>query len=406
MAKDVERLALEEADNAAGAVAWSRRNFLRVSAMTAGGLIAAAASSSRAQAQATSWPEKKPAGWDELVAAANKEGSVVIYGPPGDEARAALVTRFQRLFPAIKVELLSLGAQSISRITAERAASRYFPDLFIYGGTLALVYLKPVNAVAPIEPLIMLPEILDPKAWAEGKLWWLDAAPPLTALMFQGVMLPPFYINTKMAKVEDFNSYWDFVDPKWKGKICSNDIRVQGPGGVPASFMFSNPAVGRPWFEKFFGTLDVRLGRDQRQLVDWVVEGQYPIGAFLATGETQNAMDQGLPIAPIPLDRYKEGGAIGCGFGALNVMTPTPHPNATKLYINWLLSRAGQIAWQEETKFPSMREDIPTDGLLAYHRRKPGVTYVNGSEEKYARLLAGPLKNAITDILGKAGRPG
>jgi len=249
----------------------------------------------------------------------------------------------------------------------------------------------------------VLPEILDRSAWAQNMLWWNDAQRPYTNISFAGLLLPPAYVNTTLVKPSEFRSYWDLADPKWRGKIASTDVRTIGPGSVPASFIYRSPKLGLPWFERFFGTLDVVLSRSQRQLVDWCVQGQYPIVAFVSITEASTAMNQGLPIVQIGLEQLKEGGALGPNTGSVSVIKPTPHPNAAKLYVNWLLSRDGQLAWEQETKQASLRLDTPKDGLYLAYKRNAGITYANGGAEEYG-LAAAALNGAITGILKKAGR--
>jgi len=362
----------------------NRREFLRAGAATAatGALLGAA----------------KPARWDKLVAAANAEGSLVIYGPPSNEEYAALVTRFQRAFPQIKVTgVFAYGSQLISRILAERNAGRYLTDIYINGSTGALSTLKPAGALAPLEPLIVLPEILKPSSWFQNERWWTDAQKPYTNWVFEGVMIPPAYFNTTLAKASDFKSYWDLTDLKWRGKIISNDIRINGPGGVPARFIYKQTVLGPRWFYSFFNALAVPLTTDQRQLVDWLGQGRYAIGAFLDTDVAQLAIVQGLPIAPVAIERLKEGGAVAPGGGTLSALTHAPHPNAAKLYVNWLLSREGQLAWQEETKTSSLRTDVPKAGLFLVPTPKHGVTYANGGAESYSVLTSKVFAGLIKD---------
>jgi ABC-type Fe3+ transport system substrate-binding protein len=378
-------------------------NTTRRAFVTAG--LGAAALAATAQPLPAAAADRKPAGWDKLVDAARQEGQLVIYGAPSNENYTALVTRFQQAYPGIKVDgVFGYGSDLQTRIFAERAAGRYLPDVFVNGSTVPLRGLKPSGALAPLEPLIVLPEILDAGAWFQDELWWTDATVPPANWMFSGVMIPLAYVNTTLAKPADFNSYWDFVAPKWRGKIVSNDIRIPGPGGVPARFVYKHAGLGRPWFERFFGTLDVVLGHDQRQLVDWLSQGRYPIAAFIDEDVAQLAIEQGLPIAPVPIDRMKEGGAVAPGPGTVSVLNHTPHPNAAKLYLNWLLSREGQIAWQEETHTASLRVDIPKHGLYLEPQRKRGMTYANGGSEEYSLVTGTVFTSMISDILKKAGR--
>jgi iron(III) transport system substrate-binding protein len=373
-----------------------RRHFLRA------GAAAALAASAAAPAGAALNYQRPPA-WDALVRAANQEGAIVLYIPEGDEYEAALVTRFQRAFPAIKVQSAINSGAGQSRLIVERSAGRYIPDIWVQGSTTALLHLKPIGALATLDPLIMLPEVLDRSAWLQNQLWWNDAQKPLTNISFAGLMLPPAFVNTSIVKLSEFKSYWDLADPKWRGKIAVTDIRTIGPGSVPASFVYRHPKLGQPWFERFFGTLDVTLSRSQRQLVDWCVQGQYPIIAFTSATEAYTAMQQGLPIAQLPLEQLKEGGAVGPNTGSISVIKPAPHPNAAKLFLNWLLSREGQLAWQEETKQASLRVDTPKDGLYLAPRTHTGITYANGGAQEYGEAAAA-LNDVITAILKKAGK--
>jgi len=375
--------------------AQPRREFL-IGAAATGALLATGAPAGAAINYS------KPADWDKLVQAAKQEGSLVLYGPSGDNFYAALVTRFQKVYPDIHIEsTMGVGAQLLSKLNAERAAGRFLGDIWVNGSTVVLRGLKPQHGLVPLDPLLVLPEIRERSAWLQNMLWWNDGTEPNVNLSFAAILYPVAYVNTNLAKVSSFRSYWDLVDPKWKGKVCSNDIRVIGAGGVPASYIFKQPTLGVPWFQRFFGELDVVMGRDQRQLVDALAQGRYAIGGFVSAEEAAGAMDAGLPIAPIPLDQLKEGCAIGPGAGAVSVIASAPHPNAAKLYVNWLLSREGQIAWQEETKYASLRVDVPKTNLIL--APKPGKTYANGGNEAFGSVLPG-LGTIVTDILTKAGR--
>jgi iron(III) transport system substrate-binding protein len=118
-----------------------RRDFLA-------GAAAAGAAVAVAEPAAAAISYQKPAEWDKLVAAAKQEGTVVLYGPSGDTLYAALVTRFQKAFPEIKVQsTMGVGAQLVTRLQAERTAGRYLADVYVNGSTVALLGLKPGGAM-------------------------------------------------------------------------------------------------------------------------------------------------------------------------------------------------------------------------------------------------------------------
>ncbi|TMA08396.1 MAG: hypothetical protein E6J89_14885 [Deltaproteobacteria bacterium] len=81
-------------------------------------------------------------------------------------------------------------------------------------------------------------------------------------------------------------------------------------------------------------------------------------------------------------DQLKEEGSIGGGGSSVLVLfNKAPHPNAAALFINWYLSRRGQIAWQkvmntkEVEPSDSMRIDIPKDDVHPDGRRVEGRKY-------------------------------
>jgi ABC-type glycerol-3-phosphate transport system substrate-binding protein len=95
------------------------------------------------------------------------------------------------------------------------------------------------------------------------------------------------------------------------------------------------------------------------------------------------AIKQGLPVGEVDPLSLKEGGnEIGGGSSSvLAFLNKAPHPNAAKLFVNWFLSRQGQILWQRVMNkvvvegSDSMRIDIPKDDVLADSKRAPGRSY-------------------------------
>jgi iron(III) transport system substrate-binding protein len=347
----------------------------------------------------------RPDGWAQLVEAARQEAALVIYGPTSQGVKRVVTDGFERAFPGIKVEGAFLGgSEVVTRVMTERTAGRYIPDVIVNGSTTPLGTLKPAGAVVPLEPALVLPEVLDRSAWLQNRLWWADAEEPYTTLSFQGILITPVYVNTALVKPTEFTSYWDLLDPKWKGKIVSNDIRQVGPGGVPARFIYKHPQLGPQWYERLYSEMDITLSRDQRQMVDWLAQGRFQIAVFIPETEAGVAMAQGLPVAPVHVEQFKEGGPIGPGPGATAMLDRGRHPNAAMLFVNWLLSREGQMLWQRETSYPSLRIDIPKDGLAEDYVPKPGHQYVDASTEEYGRITGTVFGDLIGRALERAGR--
>ena len=105
-----------------------------------------------------------------LYEAAKKEGSVVVYGPPGESSRRAFSEAFQKAYPGIGVSFEgAFGPAHLTKILAAHNAGRYIADVFVNGPEPALA-LKRAGLLQEIEPAIVLPGVKNADKWWLGKL--------------------------------------------------------------------------------------------------------------------------------------------------------------------------------------------------------------------------------------------
>jgi iron(III) transport system substrate-binding protein len=192
-------------------------------------------------------------------------------------------------------------------------------------------------------------------------------------------MLNLFY-NKNLVDPREFKSYWDMVNAKWRGKIVTLDPRQPGRQRVGGRFIYNIPELGEKFLTRLFMEMDVTFSRDDRQALDWLAVGKYSLCLFC--GNIEAAKAQGLPVEEFEVYRWKETSAISSGSnGSLALMNQAPHPNAGRVFINWLLSRDGQGSFQRIMNSPdllveSMRVDIAKDPVPAPQRRVPGTKYI------------------------------
>jgi len=116
------------------------------------------------------------------------------------------------------------------------------------------------------------------------------------------------------------------------------------------------------------------------------------------------AKKQGLPVDLMP-HPMKEGDIMGGGSCCMAVISRAPHPNATKLFVNWVLSREGQTAWQKHTEVNSLRMDIPKSDLPADDVPQKGVNYFMLNSAKYNEQAGRKeLQRIVDDALKMAGK--
>ena len=164
-------------------------------------------------------------------------------------------------------------------------------------------------------------------------------------------------------------------------------------------FFYLHPAIGPTFIKKLFGEMDVTLFRDFRQSIDWLASGKASLCFFCA--DTDKAKLQGLPVEEFA--NLKEGAPLVTQYGTLALLNRAPHANAAKVFINWFLSRRGQIALQKyndlygEDAPNSRRTDIPKDMLVPQNRLAPGTRYFDVSDPKYADMT--PMFNLVKEVM-------
>lgn len=343
----------------------------------------------------------RPTDWDKTVAAAKKEGQLSIYG----SITPFLILEegvFQKKFPEIRVVSVS-HEQAQQRLAAERRAGKYLADILI-GGSATPWQLYQTGALDPMKPALILPEVVDESKWWEGRHYYIDSERKYIFMYMGHPQKGGIYYNRNLVNPADFRSFWDFVNPKWKGKIEARDMRSPGAGSSNMKFFYYNPELGPKYIMRLFGEMDVTLFRDRRQSVDWLASGKFPICFFCLPSEVGRAESQGLPVGTFGL--FKEGAGLTTHSGTLALVKNAPHPNAAKVFINWLLSREGQITFQNAYikgkvgASNSLRMDIPKDGMPPDQRLEEGVKYIE--VETPERMSMDPIYKAFNDALAVA----
>ena len=300
----------------------------------------------------------KPANseWSKVVEEAKREGKVVASIPPSADLRRGIEEAFTKRF-GIELELVpARGANLITRIVEEsKAGVRHF-DLHI-GGTESIVKgLLPENILEPVEPWFLLPEVKDVKNWWGGYVW-IDNAKRFI-YSFAAYQTESLWYNSNLVKPEEFRSFDDLLNAKWQGKIGMSDPRTPGSGNSMWSFM--REVKGEEYMRKLVGQ-KLFLTRDLRLLAENTAKGQISIAVGIAYAEFLPFIKAGLPVKPLPTPR--EGMYATTGYGSLTIIKNAPHPNATKVFINWFLSKEGQEIYTSTMGEPTRRLDVQTKRL-------------------------------------------
>lgn len=322
--------------------------------------------------------------WKKLIEAAKVEGKLSVAASSSRDFDP-VYDAFSKKFGIEMVISYGGGSEHADRILAERRAGIYAVDVGHVGANTVNRRLIPAGAVAPILPFLVLDEVKDPSNWYGDRLWFLDKQQKYViahSADFERAF--EIFANTRLVKDADIDalkSPYDLFADKWKKKIVAFSPMLGQSGNSYFRYAVL-PSYGLPWMEKFVKSGSVEFVTNSRLIEDGLAGGKYAFAIFPVAAPLDKMQRQGLPIK-----RYEhifEGmdGVMTAGSTAQSVHAydRAPHPNAAKLFLNWLLSREGQTFIHDHLRNPpnprnSLRKDVPKTNVAPSTVPVPGVKY-------------------------------
>ncbi|MGH7887500.1 MAG: ABC transporter substrate-binding protein [Candidatus Binatia bacterium] len=344
--------------------------------------------------------------WNRTVKAAEQEGQVVLYSL-SEIGEAIANAGFQKKFAKIKLSVINArGGEHVARVMAERRAGKFLADVGNLGNTSPYT-LYQGKALDPIASAFILPEVKDESKWWQGKQHFIDPEGKYI-LVYVGAPLFLVGYNTKLVNPGAFKSYWDLLDPKWKGKVVVFDPKAGGFAATRDRFFYHNPELGPPFLRRLFSEMAPTLYARYPQGEDWLAAGKYSL-CLCRHQSISEAKSQGLPVDLMEPAQFKEGVGVETRAKTMVLMNQPPHPNAAKVCLNWFLSREGQSDFQKiSAKYidagaeGSLRIDVPKDDIPARNRLNPGTKYVPQWNADFFDMKT--INKVISDVQAEAAK--
>jgi ABC-type Fe3+ transport system substrate-binding protein len=313
--------------------------------------------------------------WQALLAAARKEGKVVVTGEP---PAAGPVREAFKADTGIDIDFLAGNTRDVnSRFNNEARAHNLTIDVILSGGS-QFPLLKE-DLLEPLKPMVVLPNSGDGPWYPDGKRKFDDSA---GTYMYQAVeiLTPGPVVNTDLVKPGTLTKFADLLDPKYMGKIVAFDPRTGGPGLGIASYIVDS--FGLDFFKKLYIGQKVKLTHSSRQLIEWLARGEDAIALGTSSADIELFRNQGFKNIVV-IDPTDAVGSTAGGFSVAKVGKGAPHPKAAAVFINWYMSQRGQQVYNDAMLAPSRRTDVDKSKIPAYIVPKPGVHYLDEYAQPY-----------------------
>jgi iron(III) transport system substrate-binding protein len=276
-----------------------------------------------------------------LIKGAQKEGKILVYTTMTVEDSSRLLNRFKEKYPFLQGELIrSSGTQVVTRILADAKANAH-PDVILADG-FAVHYLK-------VKGLLQRYLSAERGAYADG---FKDPDGYYTS-SYTSTMVVAY--NTRLVSPNAApKGYEDLLDPKWKGKMGMESDDIEW-------FASMLKILGREKGLRFMRELskqDLTLRKGHTLNTALLAAGEFAVAVNVFGHRVEKLKEERAPIEWVPAK------GIISRLNPVGVAAYARHPNAGKLYVDFVLSREGQTIIRDFRRIPSRLDVAPIPARL------------------------------------------
>jgi iron(III) transport system substrate-binding protein len=239
-------------------------------------------------------------------------------------------------FPGIRLERISAVGDWPARIAVEREAGVYLWDTYFWASNPPAYALKDQGAFVPLVPELILDENSDEAIWGGWDNAFMDEEKQY--LLSFRVELSKVAFNADHVSPSELTSVSDLLDPRFKGKISIEDPRVAGAGDVFGAWFVKE--YGDDAWHALLTEQDVYLAASKDEQAQRLARGpQYIAIPNPGAAGLRPYKEAGLDMDIQYLGHNSDNAFVTIAYSVTGILTPAPHPNAARVFVNWLLSR-------------------------------------------------------------------
>jgi iron(III) transport system substrate-binding protein len=314
---------------------------------------------------------KSPDRQKVLVEGAKKEGKVSFYtGLIVDQVVRPLKDAFEKEYPFVHVDFFRGNSEAVSqRVLIEYQAKKYEVDVISGSAATGMVqragymqrFYSPEQAAYPAE-------LKDPKGfWGSTNVYFMTLG-----------------YNTRNVKADEVpKTYEDLLNPRWKGQMMWSTSRGSGaPQFIGNTLLTMGQEKGKAYLQKLRSQNIAKSTASARQILDLVIAGEYPIAIQIFNHHAYISKTAGAPVEWRPLE------PVTATINTIGLASYAPHPHASMLFLDFLLSKKGQKVVQlsnylpAHPEMPALQTDLKPGGgrFKKANYLSPEILFDKGNE--------------------------
>ena len=271
-----------------------------------------------------------------LVEGAKKEGKVSWYTTLiVDQVVRPVKEAFEKEYPFIQLEYFRGNSERlVQKMMAEYQAKRY--DVDVIDGTVSPTMVRRAGFLQRFYSPILAEypaDLKDPQGfWGTTNLYFFATG-----------------YNTRMVKAAEVpKTYEDLLNPRWKGQMMWSTSRGSGaPIFIGTILNSMGMEAGKAYVQKLKAQNIAKSTASNRQVLDLTIAGEYPLALQMFNHHAFISKSAGAPVDWQPHE------PVTATIHTVAMAKNSPHPHATMLLLDFVMSEKGQRVYQQANYLPS-----------------------------------------------------
>jgi iron(III) transport system substrate-binding protein len=192
----------------------------------------------------------------------------------------------------------------------------------------------------------------------------------------------------------------DLLNPKWKGKIVTQDpTSKSGSGSNTAASIYSQ--LGPEFTKTLYVDQKPVISDDRRQMTDWLARGTYPICLTCRADDVRPLQKEGFKILEV-FDLEGLQNRMNSSPFLVSVANKAANPNAARVFVNWLAGKEALEIYSRGFGSATLRTDVDESFLDPRAIPKPGVNYPDDADPQWRSVEKIAAGNKVRELLKKS----